>query len=104
MSVTVGLEALGHDSGLWDGVSSTLSAASAAASGLTLSMTSLSWAAGEEGLVDVYEEARARVQRLCTEGATETGVISSTLLQVKAAYESSDTTQKAAYDGMWEPK
>lgn len=104
MSLTVGLEALGHDAKMWDGVSSTLSSASIAAGDLTLSTVSLSWAAGEEGLVDVYEAARARVQRLCSEGATETGVIASTLRQVRAAYASSDAAQQAAFDGIWEPK
>lgn len=104
MSVTVAFEALEHDAGMWDDVSSTLSSASSSARGLTLSTTSLSWAAEVIGLVDVYEAARARVEQLLSEGATETGVIASTLLQVKAAYQSADTTRQAAYDGIWEPK
>lgn len=104
MSVTVGLEALAADAVLWEGTAATLGAASRAAGGLTLSTVSLSWAAGEEGLADVYEAARARVERLLSEGSTETGVIAATLRQVKGAYESNDEAQRAAYDGVWEPK
>jgi len=104
MSVTVGLDALSNDAELWDGASDALSAAAGAAGGLTLSLSSLSWAAGEEGLMEVYEAARSRVERLCREGATETGVIAATLREVRAAYEASDAAAQAAFDGMWEPK
>lgn len=104
MSVTVGLEALAHDAGLWDGVSHTLASASGVATGLTLGTPSLSWAAEVVGLVSVYEAARARVETLLAEGATETGVIATTLLQVKSAYEATDEEERAVYNGMWEPK
>ena len=104
MSVTVGLEALAADAALWEGTASTLGAASRSAAGLTLSAVSLSWAAEEVGLVEVYEAARSRVEQLLREGETETGVIAATLRQVKAAYESIDEAQRAAYDGVWEPR
>lgn len=104
MSVTVTLDALEHDARLWGGVSDALASASSAASEVTLTTGALSWAAEVVGLVPVYEAARARVQQLLSEGAAETGVIASTLREVRAAYESSDTAQRDAYDGMWEPE
>lgn len=104
MSLSVGLEALGHDAGLWDRVSSVLSTASAEAGGLTLTTNKLSWAAAEEGLVDTYEAARARVERLLREGTEETVLIASTLRDVKAQYEASDANARATFEGQWEPE
>lgn len=104
MSMQVSLDALAADAVLWEGVSGTLGSASRSAAGLTLSSASLSWAAEEVGLVDVYEAARARVERLLREGEAETDTIAVTLRQVRTAYESSDENERAVYRGAWEPK
>ncbi|WP_182112487.1 MULTISPECIES: hypothetical protein [unclassified Actinotalea] len=104
MSLDVALEALSKDAGMWGGVSDVLSTASSTTVGMTLVTSELSWAAEVVGLVPVYEAARARLQTLLSEGATETETISTTLKQVKAAYESNDAAQRAAFAGLWQPK
>lgn len=104
MSMKVNLDALTADAVLWEGVSGTLGSSSRSAAGLTLSSVSLSWAAEEVGLLDVYEAARARVERLLREGETETETIAVTLRQVRTAYESTDESERAVYRGIWDPK
>lgn len=104
MTLQVALDALSKDAGMWGGVSDVLSDASSTATGLTLDTGSLSWAAEVVGLVPVYEAARARLQTLLSEGATETETIAATLRQVKAAYESTDAAESAAFRGLWDPQ
>jgi hypothetical protein len=104
MSIAVALEALEADARLWEGASSVLGTAAWSAAGLTLTSMSLSNVAADVGLVGTYEEARARVERLLREGETELQTIATTLRQVKTAYESQDASQRASYDGLWEPE
>jgi len=103
MTVNVAFEALEHDARLWEDVSSTLGTASGAVSGFTLGDDVLSIAATESGCSAAYERSRSHMQTLLGEGATETQVIATTLRQVKAAYEASDASAQAQFDGEWEP-
>jgi hypothetical protein len=103
MSIEVALGAMDADAVLWDGVSSVLETASNAASGLVLTERNLSRTATSTGFLAKYEEARARIERLLAEGATETTGIATTLRQVRDVYIVSDEDAQAAYDNVWEP-
>ena len=103
MSIDVALEALTADAALWEDASSTLNTAAWSASALTLTTSSLSNVAADVGLVTVYEQARARIERLLREGSEELQTIADTLRAVRTAYESQDASQRATYGGLWEP-
>lgn len=102
-TMTVALEALTKDSGQWQDTSDALGKASAACTSLTLNESQLSWASAETGLLATYEEVRAKVELLLSEGADETGKISRTLAHVRRIYESSDQHTIDELHGVWEP-
>jgi hypothetical protein len=52
--------------------------------------------------VATYEETRARVQELLTQGADETGKISRTLAHVRRVYEGSDERAINELHGVWD--
>ena len=101
--LAVSLEAMRHDSGIWRTTAGALNDASAAANRLTLDTTALSFAAGENGLVETYEQLRALVERLTREGHLRLSALSHTLNVVAAAYATSDKRASVRYDGVWEP-
>jgi hypothetical protein len=102
-TVTVALEALTTDSAQWQSTSDKLATSSAACTGLTLTESQLSWASAETGLLATYEEVRARVELLLSQGADETGKISRTLGHVRRIYEGSDQHAINELNNVWEP-
>ncbi|MCW2644090.1 MAG: hypothetical protein QOF87_4751 [Pseudonocardiales bacterium] len=100
--MTVALEALTKDSAQWAGTSETLQTAGASCESLRLSSHELSWLSEGTGLVATYEETRARVQELLTQGADETGKISRTLAHVRRVYEGSDERAINELHGVWD--
>jgi hypothetical protein len=100
--MSVALEALTKDSGQWLGTSQTLQTASASSEGLRLTSHELSWLSDGTGLVATYEETRARVAALLTQGADETGKISRTLAHVRQIYEGSDEHAINELHGVWD--
>ncbi|HEY8721635.1 hypothetical protein [Pengzhenrongella sp.] len=103
MNFSVNLDALEHDARLWDGAATTLATAGSTAAELNLSAVQLSWAATDVGLEAYYESARARAQRLLTEGGEETALIASTLRKVKADYEAIDVSAQERLVKLWKP-
>ncbi|HMM93775.1 MAG: hypothetical protein IE926_01055 [Micrococcales bacterium] len=97
------LQALGDDAAVWDEVSQTLSTASLTAAVQTLSITSLSWAAGVVGLDTTYESYRSKVHDLLDGGSTETGTIATGLRKVKTTYEGSDAAAVDRLRSAWAP-
>lgn len=102
MGIKVALEALTADAARWDGTSATLSTAASAASGLYLG-TELSFAADLSGLRETYIDLVSHVAGLLSQGAAETSAIADTLLDVRAAYESTDAGARDQYAGTWIP-
>jgi hypothetical protein len=100
--MTVALEALTKDSGQWLGTSQTLETASGSCDGLRLTSHELAWVSDGTGLVATYEEARARVAALLSQGADETGKISRTLAHVRQIYEGSDQSAINELRGVWD--
>ena len=100
--MTVALEALTKDSGQWLGTSQTLQTAGASCESLRLTSHELSWLSDGTGLVATYEEARARVAALLTQGADQTGKISRTLVDVRRIYEGSDQSAINELHGVWD--
>jgi len=63
----------------------------------------LSWAAEAVGLTTTYSSIQTKVAGLLTEGSTETGNISSTLMTIKHNYEQNEDNAEQQYQGAWEP-
>lgn len=103
MSLKVALEALRDDAHAWSETSDFLARAQREAGLLPLSQAQLSFAS-DDGLDTTYAAVLNRMVALLTGGATETDRISMTLLQVRDAYQSTDTSAAAALRGSWEPK
>lgn len=104
MSLTAAIQALRADAGIWQDVATTTSGAARAADGLTLSEGELSWASRPTGLLDTYEEIRAKVARLLTEATTNFSSLSSTLNRVATAYETSDQAALSRMRGVWDAR
>jgi hypothetical protein len=103
MTYEVQLRALKTDADMWDSTSDTLLTAENAAWGLLLGEPELSWAAAVVGLTDSYNAVQEKVGWLLADGTTQTGNISSTLLQVKRNYEVNEQNAEQHYKGAWEP-
>ncbi len=103
MTYEVQLAALKTDADTWDQTSSTLLSASTSAWGLSLGEYELSWAAEAVGLTTTYTSIQGKVAGLLSEGSTETGNISSTLLTIKHNYELNEDSAEEQYRGAWEP-
>jgi hypothetical protein len=103
MTYEVQLAALKADADTWDQTSSRLLTASTDAWGLSLGEYELSWAAEAVGLTTTYSSIQSKVASLLSEGSTETGNISSTLLTIKRNYEQNEDNAEQHYRGAWEP-
>lgn len=102
MTLQSSLDALESDAVRWDTTSHTLADAGTAAQGLALGTSQLSWAADETGLTATYEQIRAKVAGLLTEGGEQTGAIATRLRQVKRDYEGTDEAARARLAGSWD--
>jgi len=103
MTYEVQLAALKSDADTWDETSSTLLTACNSAWSLSLGEYELSWAAEAVGLTTTYSSIQTKVAGLLTEGSTETGNISSTLMTIKHNYEQNEDNAEQQYQGAWEP-
>jgi hypothetical protein len=64
----------------------------------------LSWASTPTGLLNTYEEIRAKAARLLGEATTNFNDMSSTLKQVATAYSNVDSAAARRLTGIWDPK
>ncbi len=103
MTYEVALDDLTADAKTWDETSSALQTASSSAWAQNLATGDLSWAAEVVGLTSTYAALRAKVAGLLSEGATETGNISSTLIAVRRNYAENEQQAQHSYRGLWEP-
>jgi len=104
MSVKASIDALREDAGLWDQVSSTASSAATAARTLGLTETSMSFAAGQTGLLDTYNALTERIAGLLAEGAASQYQLAATLDRVATDYTASDSRAATRYRGVWDVK
>lgn len=102
MSLNAAIKALRDDAGIWADVATTTSNAARAAEGLTLTEGEMSWASRPTGLLDTYEEIRAKVSRLLGEATRNFNSLSNTLKRVAAAYETSDQAALNRMKGVWD--
>jgi hypothetical protein len=102
MSLEVALEALRTDAQAWDAAAEVLDTASSTATDLYLSTMTFPQVISDVPLQSTYEELRSLTYTLLTGGKKETEAIADTLLEIKAAYESTDSSAAAQYDGLWE--
>jgi hypothetical protein len=102
MTLKAAIKALHDDANAWHGVATTLGSAQAAANGLTLGEGPLSWASSATGLLDTYEEIRAKAARLLGEGKSNLESLSHTLVKVAKAYETSDENAARRMKGTWD--
>lgn len=102
MSLQAAIRALRDDAGMWSDVASTTSTAARAVEGMTLSEGELSWASRPTGLLETYEEIRAKVGRLLGEATTNYNSLSNTLNRVATAYETSDQAALNRMRGVWD--
>lgn len=103
MSLQAAIAALRHDAGSWADIARVTRAAGASAAGLTLDEGVMSWASNPTGLLVTYEEIRAKVERLLSEGTTNLDDMADTLRTVATAYETSDERASRRFDDQWEP-
>ncbi|MGL5867018.1 MAG: hypothetical protein ACRCYX_14340 [Dermatophilaceae bacterium] len=104
MTVQASLEALEHDAPIWDEVSAEIGAAGATVGVFALSGEAVSWMAGMEGFLDLYDEVRTLVATLLEEGAATTAAIGNGLRQVRRQYQDDDAAARARFRGVWESK
>lgn len=102
MSLNAAIKALRDDAGIWADVATTTSNAARAAEGLTLTESEMSWASRPTGLLDTYEEIRAKVSRLLGEATRNFNSLSNTLNKVATAYETSDQAALNRMKGVWD--
>jgi hypothetical protein len=102
MSLNAAIKALRDDAGIWADVATTTSNAARAAEGLTLTEGEMSWASRPTGLLDTYEEIRAKVSRLLGEATRNFNSLSNTLNKVATAYETSDQAALNRMKGVWD--
>ena len=102
MTVKAAIEAMRHDSQVWDQVSSVARRAAEEADALTLGGSHLSWASVPTGLLHSYAEIQQKVAALLAEGAAVLGELSITLDEVATAYELSDERAAARFKGVWD--
>jgi hypothetical protein len=103
MTYEVQLAALKTDADMWDQTSDALLTAENNAWSQNLGEYELSWAAEAVGLTTTYSSIQSKVASLLSEGSTETGNISSTLLTIKRNYEQNEDNAEQHYRGSWEP-
>ena len=103
MTLQASITAMHGDAKLWKDVSDVTNAAAGTAQGLTLSKVQLSWLSDDVGLVDSYEEIRAKAERLLHEATTTLSDLSTTLDQVADAYQQSDEKARTRFKGVWDP-
>jgi hypothetical protein len=102
MTVTVAVNALRHDSGVWDEVARVTRVAGQEAAELTLGEAQLSWASVASGLLGTYAEIQDKVTMLLGEATTVYGDLSTTLDQVASEYERSDEQAAVTFKGVWD--
>lgn len=102
MTLQADLNALETDAGTWDTISSTLAFAAGSADGLTLGTPQLSWAAEVTGLTTTYADFQDQVAERLRQGEANTSELAGGLRQVKRSYESTDTTVRDNYVGLWD--
>jgi uncharacterized protein YukE len=103
MTLQASIKAMRDDAGKWEDVSTTANNAARTAQGLTLSKVQLSWLSDDVGLLDSYEEIRAKTETLLHEAGTILHDLSTTLNQVATAYEQSDEKASTKFKGVWTP-
>jgi hypothetical protein len=104
MSLKVAIEALHDDADMWNRVADTTAAAASAAEALTLSESELSWASRPTGLLESYEEIRAKVARLLDEGTTNFHAMAEWLIRVANAYQTNEDEATRRFQGVWDAK
>ncbi len=104
MSLKVALEALHHDADMWGRVADTTAAAASAAEALTLSESELSWASRPTGLLETYEEIRAKVARMLNEGTTNFHAMAEGLIKVATAYRTNEDEATRRFEGVWDAR
>jgi uncharacterized protein YukE len=103
MTLQASIKAMHDDAAAWRDVSTTTNSAASTAQGLTLSKVQLSWLSDDVGLLDSYEEIRAKAERLLHEATTVLGDLGNTLDQVANAYQQSDEKASTKFKGVWDP-
>ena len=99
----VQVASLRNDAGVWQTTADTLGTAAAASNSLDLSGVDLSFAAVDEGLTTAYQELKGTITLLLHGGDFNITALTNTMTQVADAYESTDQTQRARFDGQWDP-
>ena len=102
MTLQAAVNALHHDSGIWETTSQTTKTAGHDARALTLTEHDLSWAANYTALSGVYASLQQKITTLHGEAADVTSGLSVTLDKVALAYESTDERGAAALKGVWD--
>jgi hypothetical protein len=68
MTLVAAINAMKDDAAMWGETADVCLGAANASSALTLSEADVSWAGSETGVLDSYEEIRAKAERLLREG------------------------------------
>ncbi len=102
MTLQAAIDALRHDAGIWEQIGGATSSAGAAAGQLTLTETTMSFAADRTGLLGTYNELTARIAGLLGDGSEVQHRLSVTLDQVAAAYEADDERAASRLAGVWD--
>ena len=102
MTVNAAIEALRHDSRVWDRVAQVTDAASQEAQALTLSESDVSWAGNHTCLLGTYMEIQRKTVTLLSEATTVYTGLSTALDQVADAYERSDERAATELKGVWD--
>lgn len=102
MTVKAAIDALRHDSALWDNVARVTNRAGQEAGALTLGESALSWASVPTGLLSTYAEIQQKTTMLLGEATTVYTGLSTALDKVATAYEVSDENAAAQLKGVWD--
>lgn len=99
MSFSTAMDALQQDAVRWDETADGLQAAGSIVRSLAVPAAAFSFAGGD--VQAVYEELRARVETLLSEGETETAGAAVALRAVRRTYEGADQAAKDRIAGLW---
>ncbi|ACQ82073.1 hypothetical protein Bcav_3831 [Beutenbergia cavernae DSM 12333] len=99
MSFEAAMQALTDDANRWRTVAGELNSASTSAGGLGLAASQFSFAGAT--VSQTYENLRAHVQEVLSQGNTEITGAAAELDQVRTTYEGTDQAAKDRLNGTW---
>lgn len=98
----VAIEALRTDASTWQGFADTMAGAATAADGLTIDSLAFSWVGEQIGISAAYEDVRALMAKLLSEGVQNFRDVAAALIASADAYEQDEINAASRMTGLEE--